>query len=456
MRDYREPYSFYYNGFRESMIETYFSLLVKLGGVASIASVLARSNHFKSMLMRENRTLNQRLALSLVLSLVFAISVATRVARQSYYAADLGLEGSLLAGILGGYVSGLVAGILISLPAMFHGEVLSMPLLAGVGVLGGLLRDLAADPEDIWRFSPFPDLNIVRFFRESRNHRRTAFHLLFGAGILFAEFLPQGLSRFSHGQKQIFFLPEYWGAESTALSTAALYVTTLFAVTIPLKIWNNTRYEKKLEEQSRLLVEARLAALASQINPHFLFNTLNSVSSLIRTDPNQARAMVVKLSKVLRRLLRKHEHFSALRDELSFIEDYLSIEVIRFGDKLRFEADVAGDTLDMLVPSMLLQPLVENCIKHGLSNKVDGGTIRIRTHRSETRLHLLVEDDGIGIPEEKLATLLERGIGVSNVNERLKVLFGNEYRMWIESQPGNGTRVQIEMPELRTNLAAVS
>jgi two-component system LytT family sensor kinase len=203
-------------------------------------------------------------------------------------------------------------------------------------------------------------------------------------------------------------------------------------------------------------VEARLAALTSQINPHFLFNTLNSVSSLIRTNPNQARVMVVKLSKVLRRLLRKHDHFSALRDELSFIEDYLSIEVIRFGDKLRFEADVAGDTMDMLVPSMLLQPLVENCIKHGLSNKVDGGTIRIRTHRSETRLHLLVEDDGIGIPEEKLATLLERGIGVSNVNERLKVLFGNEYRMWIESQPGNGTRVQIEMPELRTNLAAVS
>ena len=125
-------------------------------------------------------------------------------------------------------------------------------------------------------------------------------------------------------------------------------------------------------------MEARLAALTSQINPHFLFNTLNSVSSLIRTDPNQARAMVVKLSKVLRRLLRKHENFSALRDELSFIEDYLSIEVIRFGDKLRFEKDVADDTLDMLVPSMLLQPLVENSIKHGLSSKVEGGTIRIR------------------------------------------------------------------------------
>jgi two-component system LytT family sensor kinase len=227
-------------------------------------------------------------------------------------------------------------------------------------------------------------------------------------------------------------------------------------VAIPLKIWNNTRNEKKLEEQERLLVEARLAALTSQINPHFLFNTLNSVSSLIRTNPNQARAMVVKLSAVLRRLLRKHENFSTLREELSFIEDYLAIETVRFGDKLRFEKDVAEDTLDMLVPSMLLQPLVENSIKHGLGGKVEGGTIRIRARRGKSTLHLLVEDDGVGIPEARLATVFDQGIGISNVSERLKVLFGSEYRMWIESQPGEGTHTQIEVPELQTGLAAVS
>jgi two-component system, LytTR family, sensor kinase len=166
--------------------------------------------------------------------------------------------------------------------------------------------------------------------------------------------------------------------------------------------------------------------------------------------------MVLKLSTVLRRLLRKHENFSPLRDELSFIEDYLSIEVVRFGDKLHFEKDVAADTLDMLVPSMLLQPLVENSIKHGLSSKVEGGTIRIRTRRSESKLQLLVEDDGVGIPEARLASLLDQGIGVTNVNERLKVLFADEYRMWIDSQPGQGTRIQIDMPELHTHLAAVS
>jgi two-component system LytT family sensor kinase len=442
------------------MLQGYLvTLLVKLAAMAAIASILARSNRFKAMLMRENRTLGQRLELAIWLSVVFGASVATRVAgHDTYSGADLGLEGAFIAGILGGYVTGLVSGVLISLAALFPGrEYLTLPLLAGVGVLGGLVRDLAPDPEEIWRFSPYFDLNIWRFFKESRNYQRTAFHLLLLAAILVAEFLRQILAQSNLGGRDIasvFRLNPPGG--DRPLTWVALYLTTVFAVTIPLKIWNNTRNEKKLEEQQRLLVEARLAALTSQINPHFLFNTLNSVSSLIRTDPNQARVMVVKLSKVLRRLLRKHENFSSLREELSFIEDYLAIEVVRFGDKLRFEKDVAEDTLDMLVPSMLLQPLVENSIKHGIGGKVEGGTIRIRTRRGGSRLQLLVEDDGVGIPEEKLATVLDHGIGVSNVHERLKVLFGNDYRMWIDSQPGQGTRVRIEVPELETNLAAVS
>ena len=423
------------------------SLLVKLGAMAAIASMLARLSHFKTLLMQENRSLGQRLSLSIWFAAVFGASVATRVASHNQYlGADLGLEGSLLAGLVGGYVTGLLSGILISVPALTL-EPMTMLLLAGVGLMGGMLRDFAPEPEEIWRFSPFFDLNIWRFFKESKNYYRAAFHLILFASVLVAEFLRQILGSF--GRNPVFLLvPDPRGPAAIA----AVYACTLFAVTIPLKIWNNTRNEKKLEEQQRLLVEARLAALTSQINPHFLFNTLNSVSSLIRTDPNKARLMVLRLSNVLRRLLRKNENFSALREELSFIEDYLAIEMVRFGDKLRFEREIAEDTLDMLVPSMLLQPLVENCIKHGLSSKVQGGTIWIRTHRSQSKLCLAVEDDGIGIPESKLAAILAQGIGVSNVNERLKVLFGKEYRMWVDSQPGRGTRVEIELPELETAL----
>jgi two-component system LytT family sensor kinase len=434
------------------MLEAHLvTLLVKLGVVASLASVLIRANAVQRMLLRESRDVRQRLLLALWFSLIFASSVALRVVSPSYRAADLGLEGSLLAGILGGYITGLLSGTLISIPAMAAGELVSMPLLAGVGVLGGLLRDCAPDPEDVWRFSPYFDLNLYRFFHDSRNHRRTAFHLIFFFAILFAEFLRQTLGQL-FTQKQIFFL----AAPQAGWGAAAVYASTLFSVTIPLKIWNSTRNERKLEDQQRLLIQARLDALTNQINPHFLFNTLNSVSSLIRTDPHQARLMVLKLSNILRRLLRKHDNFSPLREELNFITDYLAIETIRFGDKLRFHADVDPETLDMLMPSMLLQPLVENCIKHGLSGKLDGGSISLRTRRADNRLHLVVEDDGVGIPEHKLERLLEQGIGVSNVRERLKVLFGPDYRMAVDSRPGVGTRVEIEVPELQTPLAAVS
>src|SRR4029079_18205426 len=123
---------------------------------------LARSNTFKSMLMRENRSVNERLSLAAWFSVVFSASVAARILNpSSYQPADLGLEGSLLAGILGGYVTGLVSGAVIAIPAaFFKDEMITLPLLAGIGVMGGLLRDLAPQPEEIWRFSPLPDLNI--------------------------------------------------------------------------------------------------------------------------------------------------------------------------------------------------------------------------------------------------------------------------------------------------------
>lgn len=430
-----------------------FRLLVKLGVVASLASILVRSNAFKRVLMREQRTLQQRLALALGFATIFGAGVATRVVTKTYQAVDLGLEGSLLSGLLGGYVTGLVSGVLISLPAMFGGEYLTMPLLAGLGVLGGLLRDCAPDTEEIWRFSPFFDLSIYRLFRRGHDHRRSAFQLFFLLAILLAEFLRLTLGRVF--DDLVFFAYPDW-KNPNPLNIVALYVATLFAVTLPLKIWNNARNEVKLEGQRRLLMQARLDALSSQINPHFLFNTLNSVSSLIRTNPDQARAVVYKLSNILRQLLRKHENFNPLREELGFIEDYLAIEMVRFGDKLRFEKEVAPETLDKPVPSMLLQPLVENCVRHGLSGKLEGGVLRVRSQMVNGRLHLAVEDDGVGIPEVKLATLLEQGIGISNVNERLKVLFGNDYRMYVDSKPGSGTRIEIEIPELQSSLTAVS
>jgi two-component system LytT family sensor kinase len=418
-------------------------LLVKIAVAASLASFLTRFAWFQRMLMREERMLWQRVQMALVCAVIFGTGVATRVITHDigYQAVDLGLEGSLVMGMLGGYVTGLLAGVLISVPAMLHGELMTMPLLAAVGVAGGLLRDLAPDKEFIWRFTPDPNLAIFRLLRKG-DLRLPAFSIVCVLAILLAELLRQALAKVWPGK--VFALE--W-LDAGRWGWVAVYATTLFATVLPIKIWNSNRNEKKLEQQQMRLNEARLAALSSQINPHFLFNTLNSVTALIRLDPEKARNVVQKLSKILRRLLRQQENLTTLGEELSFIEDYLAIEMVRFGDKLRFVKEIDPATLDLLVPSMLLQPLVENSIRHGLASKVDGGTIRLRSQLVGGRLQLLVEDDGVGIPEAKLATLFEHGIGVNNVNERLKVLFGGGYRMWIDSRPGEGTSTGIELPE---------
>jgi two-component system LytT family sensor kinase len=425
------------------------TLLLKIGVAASIASVGVRSDAVKRMLLREERTLEQRVRLALWFALIFTPGVWFRLVNGSWSALDLSLEGGLLAGITGGYICGWFAGMMISIPAMFYGETVSLPFLAVVGLGGGLLRDAATDPEDIWRVSLFPA--ITRIFQNRREFRSAIFHLIFTLAVIATEFLRQVLGSAFPGK--LFTIARL---HEPPLVLVAVYASTYFSITLPLKVWNNTRNEAKLEKQERLLIQARLDALASQINPHFLFNTLNSVSTLIRVNPEQARIMVMRLSRIMRGRLRNQGHFAPLRDELAFIEDYLSIELVRFGDKLRVAKNIDPATLDMLVPSMLLQPLIENSIRHGISSKVDGGTVTLRTAQSNGRLWIEVEDDGVGIPEADLAGILNKGIGVSNVKERLKVLYNQDYRMLIDSQPGRGTRIEIELPGGEPRLAAVS
>ena len=427
-------------------------LLVKLAIAASVASILVRFEAFKRLLLREERTIYQRLQLTLTLSAAFGACVAARVATGTYKAADLGLEASFLAGLLGGYVPGLLGGVLISLPAMFGGELLTMPLYAAVGVLAGMLRDAAPELEELWRVSPFLEMNLIRAIRNWSGNRRLVFHLILIAALMSLEPLRFGMSHLRHEGGVFVLYPE--GAEFW--NYVAVWFSTMFAVLLPLKIWANARTERQVEIQARLLQEARLRALTSQINPHFLFNTLNSIASLVRTNPDGARQVIVKLSNILRRLMKKTENVISLREEFNFIEDYISIEMVRFGSKLRYVKEVEGAVLEARVPSMILQPIVENSLKHGLAGKVEGGTIRVRAWLGEGKLHLEVEDDGVGIPEARLNRIFEQGIGVSNVNERLQVLFGDEYRMWIDSKTGEGTRTGIEIPSGATSLAAVS
>jgi two-component system, LytTR family, sensor kinase len=440
------------------MVEPAFVLLLfNLGVAASLASILSRIPAFQRMLLGEDRSMTQRLEMALAFGTIFGAGAAARVFTGTYQAADLTIAGAYLAGLLGGYVTGLLSGILMSLPAMFAQELLAMPLYAGIGVLGGLIRDCAPNTEEIWRYSPvFDILSAWRMFRDRAAAMRLGYRLLISAGVFVAEGLRlTGRQMF---QSKAVFSPIGTGTDPFLPWLGALFATTVFCILLPLKIWNTTRMESKLSSQQRLLAEARLAALTSQINPHFLFNTLNSVSSLVRLDPDRARAMIYKLSNVLRRAMRNTGNFTPLRDELSFIDDYLAIEIVRFGDKLRFERELHPGTLDILVPSMVLQPLVENSIKHGLAGKIHGGTIWFKAgFNTEGRLLLTLEDDGEGIPEEKMEDLFANsgGIGVNNVKSRLEVLYGDDFRLSIDSRMGQGTRTEIEIPANKLAAAGI-
>ena len=158
--------------------------------------------------------------------------------------------------------------------------------------------------------------------------------------------------------------------------------------------------------------------------------------------------LITKLSGLLRRLMRSTDHFVTLREELSSIDEYLDIEVVRFGPQLRVDKQIAPDTLDVIVPSMLLQPLVENSIKHGLSRKVGGGRITIKTALRNGRTLIEVVDDGLGMSEERLEQAFGGGIGLSNVNERLRTIYGVGCTLKLTSEPGRGTSVSVEIPEL--------
>ena len=150
----------------------------------------------------------------------------------------------------------------------------------------------------------------------------------------------------------------------------------------------------------------------------------------------------------MRRLLRSQEHFVTLREEIESIDEYLDIETIRFGPTLVVEKRIAPETLDQMVPSMLLQPLVENSIKHGISRKVGGGRITLSSARLRGHTVIEVVDDGLGMVTDASDPAGRRGIGLKNVDERLRVIYGANYHLKLHSAPGEGTRARIEIPEL--------
>jgi two-component system, LytTR family, sensor kinase len=325
---------------------------------------------------------------------------------------------------------------------LLAGEFGAVPFAIGCGFAGGGLRELCPK-EEIWKFTPFfftrLGHSVWRVFRKLTIDWQV---VLVTAPILL-ELLRLSINRQFPVHGLFALQPGSWHWLNFVVP-----ISTVLAVAIPIKIWNTARIEHRLAEQEHLLMEARVAALANQINPHFLFNTLTSISSLIRSQPETARVLIVKLSALLRRLLRSQEHFVTLREELSAVDEYLDIERVRFGPTLVVEKDIDEGCLDIVVPSMILQPLVENSIKHGLGRKVGEGRIILRARRSTGMVALEVQDNGVGLTQTRMEEQSESGIGLRNVNERLRVIYGAPYQLKLHSLPGQGTRARIEIPEM--------
>ena len=417
------------------------TLLVKLGVMASMASVLARGSTFRRLFFAERRRPSQTLGLLAFFLVPLTLGVWIRTTVPNFLAADISFETIVLLGLLISPAWASLGGIVLSIPAMLHGEYLSLPFNAVVGLLAGMLGRFV-EPEDIWSFTPFVDLSLYRWIRRILRRPRVDPQFLMLFLIVAGEVCRIWLARtFPH---KLFAL-----TPSQPWVKLLVWLSAPIVVGIALKVWNALRIEMKLEEQKHLLLEARLDALQRQINPHFLFNTLNSIASLVRVKPELAREMTVKLANILRALLKDHDTYVPLSHELNFTDDYLDIEVVRFGaDKLRVEKEIDPQTLNVMVPSILLQPLIENSIKHGLEPRIHGGTVTLRSKLSGERVLIEVADDGVGMGERPNTGIRRdgAGIGMKNVQERLEVLYGQQATFTVVSNPGRGTLVSIEIP----------
>lgn len=209
----------------------------------------------------------------------------------------------------------------------------------------------------------------------------------------------------------------------------------------------------ELDHQYQLVTEARLDALQAQINPHFLFNTLNTIGMFIRTDPNMARQLLEMLASFFRISLRQNVRENTLKEELDFVNKYLILERARFRDKLHIIRNIDKNLLDYWIPVLSIQPLVENAIRHGITPKEGKGTVQITARRSDQgEVEIIISDDGVGITPEVMPKVLEpgfgsgSGVGLSNVNQRLMILYGDQYGLKISSELGAGTKVMFRIP----------
>ena len=246
---------------------------------------------------------------------------------------------------------------------------------------------------------------------------------------------------------------KFYGTKTHSLNRVEFEIarglTDLFSIQLELE---------DIQIKDRLLSHAEIKHLQAQINPHFLFNSLNTIASFCRTNSERARELILDLSLYMRKNLDSSRGFIKLSDELEQIRSYLAIEKARFGERIRVEIKVDPGCESWPIPSLIIQPLVENAIKHGIINQKNGGSVHLTLSCTAKELSVCVEDDGVGMDRERLQSLLQRqdiesqkeGVGLRNCNHRLEQIYGPQYKMQILSAPDKGTRIAFKIPKSAT------
>ena len=236
----------------------------------------------------------------------------------------------------------------------------------------------------------------------------------------------------------------------------------LVRATLETARWVGTQLELAELDQSRARVaRAEIRALRAQISPHFMYNALGAIGSFIRTDPGRARELLLEFAEFTRYSFRQYGEFTTLAEELGNIERYLLIERARFGERLQVTLRIAPEVLPVAVPFLTLQPLVENAVRHGLAGKPGIGTISIQAQDAGAQCLITVEDDGVGMDPARLRDLTPENssdgrehVGLGNVDDRLRSVFGDDYGLVVETAPGAGTKVSLRIPKFHAGVRA--
>ncbi|WP_113702283.1 sensor histidine kinase, partial [Nonomuraea lactucae] len=226
--------------------------------------------------------------------------------------------------------------------------------------------------------------------------------------------------------------------------------------------WVDSQLElAELDRSRTLLMEAEVRALRAQISPHFIYNSLTTIASFVRTDPERARELLLEFADFTRYSFRRHGEFTTLAEELRSIDRYLTLERARFGDLLQVTLRIAPEVLPVAVPFLCLQPLVENAVRHGLESKDGVGRITIIAEDAGALCRISVEDDGLGMDPERLRRILAGelnpaagGVGLANVDERLRQVYGDDYGLVVETATGAGTKVNVRLPKYHPGVSA--